>query len=258
MDNLEQQNVKDLPKVDVINDNDTILITEDANEHAAAAITVAKFKELLLTPMNDQIKLLMDKVYPLTVSMTGGGVYEVNTTRNIALNWIVKLGDVTITDEPTLVQTLTVEGTQEQLEPNVRSKVINDVTSTAPVTKNYAINVNLSGVVATASVNVQFVLSSYLGIIAADKDTITADEILAMTKRVASSKNFTTTVNLANEKLVYAYPKSFGALTSIKDANSFEYIDSYVSSELSINGNAYYIYVLANGVTIDNFRQVFS
>ena len=257
MDNLDQQNVKDLPKVDVINDNDTILITEDANEHAAA-ITVAKFKELLLTPMNDQIKLLMDKVYPLTVSMTGGGVYEVNTTRNIALNWIVKLGDVTITDEPTLVQTLTVEGTPETLEPNVRSKVINDVTSTAPVTKNYAINVNLSGVVATASVNVQFVLSSYSGVIAADKDTITADEILAMTKRVASSKNFTTTVNLANEKLVYAYPKSFGALTSIKDANSFEYIDSYVSSELSINGNAYYVYVLANGVTIDNFRHVFS
>lgn len=257
MDNLDQQNVKDLPKVDVINDNDTILITEDANEHAAA-ITVAKFKELLLTPMNDQIKLLMDKVYPLTVSMTGGGVYEVNTTRNIALNWIVKLGDVTITDEPTLVQTLTVEGTPETLEPNVRSKVITDVTSTAPVTKNYAINVNLSGVVATASVNVQFVLSSYSGVIAADKDTIAADEILAMTKRVASSKNFTTTVSLANEKLVYAYPKSFGALTSIKDANSFEYIDSYVSSELSINGNAYYVYVLANGVTIDNFRQVFA
>lgn len=258
MDNLDQQNVKDLPKVDVINDNDTILITEDANEHAAAAITVAKFKELLLTPINDQIKLLMDKVYPLTVSMTGGGVYEVNTTMNIALNWIVKLGDVTITDEPTLVQTLTAEGTPETLEPNVRSKVITDVTSNTPVTKTYTINVNLSGVAATALVNAQFVLSSYSGVIAADKDTIAADEILAMTKRVASSKNFTATVNLANEKFVYAYPKSFGALTSIKDDNGFEYIDSYVSSELSINGNAYYIYVLANGATIDNFRQVFA
>lgn len=258
MDNLNQQNVKDLPKVDDMKDDDTLLITDSAKEQSAAAVTVAKFKELLLTPMSDKIQQLMDKVYPLSVSMSGGGVYEVNTTKNVSLSWVVKLGDTVVTDEPTLKQTLTVEGTPETLEANVRSKVIMDVTSTTPVTKNYAIKVDLSGVIANASVNVQFVLPSYSGAIAADKDTITADDILAMTKRVSANKNFTTTVNLTNQKLVYAYPKSFGSLSSIKDANNFEYIDSYVRSELSINGNDYYVYVLATATTIEGFKQVFA
>ena len=54
------------------------------------------------------------------------------------------------------------------------------------------------------------------------------------------------------------YPKSFGALTSIKDANNFDYINSYTRSEMTYNDVDYYVYILTDPVTITGFKQAFS
>lgn len=75
---------------------------------------------------------------------------------------------------------------------------------------------------------------------------------------VLTSKNYTSTINLVDERTCFIYPKSFGKLTTIKDANNFEYINSYTLTERSIEGVDYYIYVLTDPVTITNFKQSFS
>lgn len=75
---------------------------------------------------------------------------------------------------------------------------------------------------------------------------------------VLTSKNYTSTINLVDERTCFIYPKSFGKLTTIKDANNFEYINSYTLTERSIDGVDYYIYVLTDPVTITNFKQSFS
>ena len=49
-----------------------------------------------------------------------------------------------------------------------------------------------------------------------------------------------------------------GALTSVKDANNFEYIGSYTRTELTVWDETYYIYVLTNPTTITNFKQIYS
>ena len=54
------------------------------------------------------------------------------------------------------------------------------------------------------------------------------------------------------------YPQSFGTLTSIKDANNFDYINSYTRSTLSYNGVDYYVYILTDPVTITGFKQIFN
>ena len=54
------------------------------------------------------------------------------------------------------------------------------------------------------------------------------------------------------------YPQSFGALTSIKDSNNFEYINSYTQSTISYNNVDYYIYILTDPVEIDEFKQTFN
>ena len=55
------------------------------------------------------------------------------------------------------------------------------------------------------------------------------------------------------------YPSSFGKLTSIKDANNFEYINSYTLLEITYNDVAYNVYVLTDAVTVEGgFKQAFS
>lgn len=97
---------------------------------------------------------------------------------------------------------------------------------------------------------------SYYGII--NSSTITENDISSLSSRVSSSKSYTYTVNLAEQRIVYMYPQSFGTLTSIKDANNFDYINSYTRTTLSYNGVDYYVYILTDPVTITGFKQIFN
>ena len=74
-----------------------------------------------------------------------------------------------------------------------------------------------------------------------------------------TSRNCTfTSIFLDDEKFVYMYPSSFGEIQSIKDANNFEYIDSYTKERIKYNGIDYLVYILTDAVTISDFKQVFS
>lgn len=97
---------------------------------------------------------------------------------------------------------------------------------------------------------------SYYGII--NSSTITENDISSLSSRLSSSKSYTYTVNLAEQRIVYMYPQSFGTLTSIKDANNFDYINSYTRTTLSHNGVDYYVYILTDPVTITGFKQIFN
>ena len=97
---------------------------------------------------------------------------------------------------------------------------------------------------------------SYYGII--NSSTITENDISSLSSRLSSSKSYIYTVNLAEQRIVYMYPQSFGTLTSIKDANNFDYINSYTRTTLSYNGVDYYVYILTDPVTITGFKQIFN
>lgn len=97
---------------------------------------------------------------------------------------------------------------------------------------------------------------SYYGII--NSSTITESDISSLSSRLSSSKSYTYTVNLAEQRIIYMYPQSFGTLTSIKDTNNFDYINSYTRTTLSYNGVDYYVYILTDPVTITGFKQIFN
>lgn len=101
-----------------------------------------------------------------------------------------------------------------------------------------------------------FVMASYYGAVAAaptDKAGITA-----LTKNVKNSKGQTATFNLTNQKSCYAYPASFGNLTSIKDSNNFEYLGSYTKTTVVVDGTDYNVYTLTDPVTSVGFKQIYS
>lgn len=95
---------------------------------------------------------------------------------------------------------------------------------------------------------------SYYGVINTSEFVDTS----GLTSELRTSKSDTITVSLTNQRIIYMYPKTFGNLTSIKDANNFDYINSYTLTTATVNGIEYNIYILTDPVTITNFKQIFN
>ena len=108
----------------------------------------------------------------------------------------------------------------------------------------------------SASGTIRAYALSYYGVI--NSSTITENDISSLSSRLSSSKSYTYTVSLSEQRIIYMYPQSFGTLTSIKDANNFDYINSYTRTTLSYNGVDYYVYILTDPVTITGFKQIFN
>lgn len=106
----------------------------------------------------------------------------------------------------------------------------------------------------SSSGNVRAYALSYYGVV----NTSTITDISGLSSRLSSNKSYTYTASLMEQRIAYIYPKTFGELTSIKDANNFDYINSYTRSTSIFNGVEYYIYILTDPVTINNFKQIFN
>ncbi len=111
---------------------------------------------------------------------------------------------------------------------------------------------------ASATKEIKFVNKSYYGFVP-DGTTIDEAAIKGLQNSVLSTNNrLTYTVTCNDSKIVYAYPQSFGALTSILDSSGFQYISSYNQSTMTINGVAYYVYEIIDPVSLTDFKQIFA
>lgn len=108
----------------------------------------------------------------------------------------------------------------------------------------------------TSSATVRAYAPTYYGVI--ENNSITESDISKLTKVVNTSKSNTITVSLTKQRVVFMYPKSFGDITSIKDVNNFDYINSYTLSTITYNDVEYNVYILTDPVTISEFRQTFN
>lgn len=106
----------------------------------------------------------------------------------------------------------------------------------------------------TSSGTIRAYALSYYGVI----DGSEFIDTNGLTSKLRTSKSDTITMSLTNQRIIYMYPKSFGNLTSIKDANNFDYINSYTLSNATVNDVEYNIYILTDPVTINNFKQIFN
>lgn len=110
----------------------------------------------------------------------------------------------------------------------------------------------------TLSINniVKCYARSYYGVI--NSNTIDEPDIPNLTSVLSTSKSRTLTFDMTKQRCVYMYPQSLGALTTIKDSNNFEYINSYTMSTMTYNEVDYYVYILTDPVTITGFKQIFN
>lgn len=196
--------------------------------------------------ITEALKRINAVLFPLSITVSGAGVYEKRTTQSITVRWTVRRGSSAITPD-------TVSVNNEGVSPSVTSKVFKDVTENT----TYIVKVTKDGTTVQSSTSAIFVNPSYFGVVHAGF-TPTESAIKALTKNVKNTKSYTGNISLTHQKVCYAYPKSMGALTAIRDANNFEYLQSYTRSEVTVWGETYYVYVLTGPVTIDTFKQIYS
>lgn len=84
----------------------------------------------------------------------------------------------------------------------------------------------------------------------------------ALTSALATGKGGTYSFTVSAGRICYAYPKSLGALTSIKDGNGFSLFDSFTRTEQTYtqagDSVVYYRYVLTDATTVSGYSVTFA
>lgn len=84
----------------------------------------------------------------------------------------------------------------------------------------------------------------------------------ALTSALATAKGGTYSFTVSAGRICYAYPKSLGALTSIKDGNGFSLFDSFTRTEQTYTQASqsvvYYRYVLTDPTTVSGYSVIFA
>lgn len=142
----------------------------------------------------------------------------------------------------------------------VEEKLIESATSVSfttinNITTNTKFEVKLTdstGVTTSvSSKNYQFVGATYTGVLS-DIPT-TSDEITTLDKLVRAKATYLGTYSPDNEYVIYAYPSSFGSLSSILDSMNFENITDFNVTTMTINSIEYKVYYTNDKKTLENF-----
>lgn len=198
---------------------------------------------------NDFIKrnvtTLMDKVFPFRVA--------VNIDKTLAQKGTTATANITVKayqgDDITQVDAIIINGDEHHGNIPYTTQV------TATTNTTYNVRVEKENKSASGSVSIRFVALSYSGVVASNF-VVNAANVKALTSSLQGGRNRTLTFNLNNQKTCIAYPKEFGAAASIKDGNNFDYLASYIRTEVTIDGEAYYVYLLSSPTTITDFKQI--
>lgn len=195
--------------------------------------------------ITEALNRINKELFPLKITVSGGGLFEKRTEQTINVEFHLYEGSEEVTAEYADINGEIVTGSNGKQYAGVTTNTI------------YTVTVRKDGQTLKGSTSVTFVNPSYFGAVPANF-TPTEDAIKSLTKSIKNGRGYTGTTSLNNQKTCYAYPKSFGALTAIKDANNFEYLQSYTRTELTVWDETYYVYVLTDPVTIDSFKQIYS
>ena len=235
----------------------TETITSNVLVGAAAAGSLFQ-KDMTFTQFAKKI-LLKDIIPTINFTASGSGLYEKGNSVNgstLTLT-ITNLTQVTLPiDEIRFKIDSTVLDTQtfvagQSVYTFIYSTVI-DTNTTITAELIYDTNKPIS-----KSAGFEFVNAAYYGLV--NGLTVTAADITALAKNVKKTKGFTwNNITMVNQRFCYAYPAGQGNLTSIKDANNFEYIGSYTKTNLVINSENYNVYVLTSPSSVTGAKQIYA
>lgn len=168
-----------------------------------------------INAMNKLLAQLDEKVFPTTLSVSGGGTYDEGTSQTVMVSWKLMKNGQTLTPD-----SVTVNG--ETVDPATGYKVFTDVTTTT----TYRVEVVYKGKTYTGSTTATFKVTYYRYYGAAplntDFNNLPDEVVNGFTKEVATSKEaYNVAITIPVEGIcTYIYPKRFGTLTQVQDVNA--------------------------------------
>ena len=158
----------------------------------------------------------------------------------------------------TLLQTDTIDSTTTGSWSYTMATATTDTTSfKAIITYTKSNNVDAS---ATKTASISFFYNKFYGGV----DSLTPSEaaVEALSTALGTAKGGTYSFTVTAGRICYAYPKSLGALTNIKDGNGFSLFDSFTRTEQTYTQNGtsvvYYRYVLTDATTVSGYSVTFA
>lgn len=168
-----------------------------------------------INAINELLAQLDEKVFPTTLSVSGGGIYDEGTSQTVMVSWKLMKNGQTLTPD-----SVTVNG--ETVDPATGYKVFTDVTTTT----TYRVAVVYKGKTYNGSTTATFKVTYYRYYGAAplntDFNNLPDEVVTGFTKEVATSKEaYNVAITIPVEGIcTYIYPKRFGTLTQVQDVNA--------------------------------------
>lgn len=211
-------------------------------------------------------KLLITEIAPtigFSISKSGNVSYGSSYTETLTVNvsnmgTAKKISTIEWYEGNTLKDTTTVESTTTGSWTFTMPTATTDTTTFKAIVKYVKSNDANDQQTKTASIN--FYYNKFYGGVSDLNPTEATVE--ALTSALATGKGGTYSFTVSAGRICYAYPKSLGALTSIKDGNGFSLFDSFTRTEQTYTQNStsvvYYRYVLTDATTVSGYSVIFA
>lgn len=211
-------------------------------------------------------KLLITEIAPtisFSISKSGNVVYgssytETLTVKATAMGTAKSIDTIEWYQGSTLLQTDTIGSTTTGTWTYTMSTATTSNTTFKAIVKYKKSNNTQTSY--TGSSSISFYYNKFHGSV----NTLTPDEatVTGLTAELGTAKGATYTITMSNARIAYAYPKSLGALSSIKDGNNFDITSSFTRTEQTYTQNstsvAYYLYVLTDPTSVTNYKVIFA
>lgn len=211
-------------------------------------------------------KLLVSEIAPtinFSLSKSGNVAYGQSYTETLTVNvtnmgTAKKIKTIAWYQGNTLLQTDTIDSSVSGSWSYTMGTATTDTTTFKAIVTYTKSNSADTSVTKTASIN--FYYNKFYGVV--DALNPTEATIEALTSVLGTAKGGTYSFTGTAKRIAYAYPKSLGALSSIKDGNGFSLFDSFTRTEQTYTQNGtsvvYYRYVLTDATTVSGYSVIFA
>ena len=195
-----------------------------------------------LNKVDASLAKLEQTVFPLEVTLLvrPSGTYKYTGAEvEVTLSWTTKIAGKTVTPSSVKLLVDDVEVDVSDGASSTTVKVVNDA--------DVKLVVEADGRTATKTTKLNFAYPAYTDIVNSNFD-VNAENVTRLTEmKLVDGRGRTYTYDKAidREKIVYAYAKSYGALTGIIEGMN-NGIDDYTRKEITIKGIDYYVYITTN------------
>ena len=231
-------------------------------EHGGVGLGVT-FHDKTMKEMFDMIlyPYVAPTVSTSVLSPSNGGTFEIGSTITITK---VRVTAQIKSNKLTKIQVVHGTATVAEKIDGIENGGTFDLNASYPITSNATLTAKVTddtqSIISKNTGTFTFVYPIYHG--ALDSDSApTEEQIKALTKHIESKGTKTYSFNCNNERFIFAYPKSYGALSQIYDQNNFNVTDTftqYTVPVVCLDGKSveYYVYI-SDRTTVTAFNNKF-